>query len=85
MIAFRHVNQIEITGNVVTDSQFLSTLKVGLFICRQLTAVVNRASPFKLMYFVIHFILRALIWKLWPPLIMKLDDSIVSVKIKFRG
>ncbi|XP_068686037.1 BOS complex subunit NOMO3-like [Montipora foliosa] len=30
MIAFRHVNQIEITGNVVTDSQFISTLKVTL-------------------------------------------------------
>ena len=29
MIAFRHVNQFEITGNVVTDRQFLSTLKVG--------------------------------------------------------
>ena len=29
MIAFRHVNQFEITGNVVTDRQFLSTLKVS--------------------------------------------------------
>ncbi|XP_073255709.1 BOS complex subunit NOMO3-like [Porites lutea] len=30
MIAFRHVNQFEITGNVFTDRQFLSTLKVTL-------------------------------------------------------
>lgn len=30
MIAFRHVNQFEITGNVVTDSQFISSLKVTL-------------------------------------------------------
>lgn len=30
MLAFRHVNQIEITGNVVTDRQYISTLKVTL-------------------------------------------------------
>ncbi|KAJ7333034.1 hypothetical protein OS493_018203 [Desmophyllum pertusum] len=30
MIAFRHVNQFEITGSVVTDSQFISSLKVTL-------------------------------------------------------
>lgn len=29
MLAFRHVNQIEITGNVVTDRQYISTLKVS--------------------------------------------------------
>ena len=31
MIAFRHVNQFEITGSVVTDSKFISSLKVIFF------------------------------------------------------
>ena len=35
MIAFRHINQFEITGNVDTDSKFVSSLKVSIKIyCR---------------------------------------------------